>query len=218
MKKYLSIFFFILFFTTTSHSKIIDNIAKNLMETENISFIFSQKTGEIVEEGTCIIVFPKKMKCTYISDDGKEFYVKNNDAAIIKHKYKIKYNYRITNTPFNVILDKNLLLDKIYQVNNVTVVGDDIIAQILLTNGNDLKVIFDQNSKNLKGWETTSMDQKKVVFRINEVRLPVPGPISRIVLSFITAEFTIISNIFLSIKKFWPKLFFALINFYPKIK
>ena len=102
------------------------------METENISFIFSQKTGEIVEEGTCIIVFPKKMKCTYISDDGKEFYVKNNDAAIIKHKY--------------------------------------IIAQILLSNGNDLKVIFDQNSKNLKGWETTSMDQKKVVFRINEVK------------------------------------------------
>ena len=170
MKKYLSIFFFILFFTTTSHSKIIDNIANNLMETENISFIFSQKTGEIVEEGTCIIVFPKKMKCTYISDDGKEFYVKNNDAAIIKHKYKIKYNYRITNTPFNVILDKNLLLDKIYQVNNVTVVGDDITAQILLPNGNDLKVIFDQNSKNLKGWETTSMDQKKVVFRINEVK------------------------------------------------
>ena len=68
------------------------------------------------------------------------------------------------------ILDKNLLLDKIYQVNNVTVVGDDIIAQILLSNGNDLKVIFDQNSKNLKGWETTSMDQKKVVFRINEVK------------------------------------------------
>ena len=63
MKKYLSIFFFILFFTAKSHSKIIDNIAKNLMETENISFIFSQKTGEIVEEGTCIIVFPKKMKC-----------------------------------------------------------------------------------------------------------------------------------------------------------
>ena len=62
------------------------------------------------------------------------------------------------------------MLDKIYQVNNVTVVGDDIIAQILLSNGNDLKVIFDQNSKNLKGWETTSMDQKKVVFRINEVK------------------------------------------------
>ena len=62
------------------------------------------------------------------------------------------------------------MLDKIYQVNNVTVVGDDIIAQILLPNGNDLKVIFDQNSKNLKGWETTSMDQKKVVFRINEVK------------------------------------------------
>ena len=98
-EKIFKYFFFILFFTTTSHSKIIDNIAKNLMETENISFIFSQKTGEIVEEGTCIIVFPKRMKCTYISDDGKEFYVKNNDAAIIKHKYKIKYNYRITNTP-----------------------------------------------------------------------------------------------------------------------
>ena len=62
------------------------------------------------------------------------------------------------------------MLDKIYQVNNLTVVGDDIIAQILLSNGNDLKVIFDQNSKNLKGWETTSMDQKKVVFRINEVK------------------------------------------------
>ena len=62
------------------------------------------------------------------------------------------------------------MFDKIYQVNNVTVVGDDIIAQILLSNGNDLKVIFDQNSKNLKGWETTSMDQKKVVFRINEVK------------------------------------------------
>ena len=58
-EKIFKYFFFHFIFTAKSHSKIIDNIAKNLMETENISFIFSQKTGEIFEEGTCIIVFPK---------------------------------------------------------------------------------------------------------------------------------------------------------------
>ena len=43
--------------------------------------------------------------------------------------------------------------------------------------------------------------------RIYDVKFPVPGPISRIILSFISVISEIFSKVFLSIKKFWPKLF-----------
>ena len=42
---------------------------------------------------------------------------------------------------------------------------------------------------------------------IENVRLPVPGPTSKIVLFLIFITLVIFSIIFLSIKKFWPKLF-----------
>ena len=52
---------------------------------------------------------------------------------------------------------------------------------------------------------------------IKEVRFPVPGPTSRTILSSIGTILAILSKIFLSTRKFWPKLFLALINFYPRI-
>ena len=46
------------------------------------------------------------------------------------------------------------------------------------------------------------------LLRICEVKFPVPGPISRMTsLGLISATSTILDNIFLSFKKFWPKLF-----------
>ena len=48
---------------------------------------------------------------------------------------------------------------------------------------------------------------------ICEVRFPVPGPTSSTDLFFISDTSNILLIIFWSIRKFWPKLFFAFITF-----
>ena len=64
MKKILS--FVILVLTTTqvlANSK--NNIIENLKNIENISFNFEQNINGKIENGECVIHYPKKIYCKY---------------------------------------------------------------------------------------------------------------------------------------------------------
>ena len=62
MLKYYFIFiFFILFSNAQASSKI--KIIKNLQNTKNLSFKFEQNINGKVENGNCIIQYPKKIYC-----------------------------------------------------------------------------------------------------------------------------------------------------------
>ena len=64
MKKFISIFFLILF-TTETPAQIKDQILLNLLNTNNISFNFEQNINGKIENGNCIVKYPKKIYCDY---------------------------------------------------------------------------------------------------------------------------------------------------------
>ena len=143
-------------------------IKNNILNTENLKFDFTQKTSKLVEKGICIIIFPGKMKCIYESEEGKELYVTNREIFLIKHKYQRKYNYRTANTAFEIILNKENLYNKINQVKDVVFKENIIIANITDIN-NSLSIFFDKKTKNLKGWKMISLDQKEILFEIDNI-------------------------------------------------
>ena len=64
MKKYsVSIFFILL--TNNTFASFKNNIIENLSNIENISFEFEQNTNGKIENGECIIKYPKKIYCEY---------------------------------------------------------------------------------------------------------------------------------------------------------
>ena len=60
MKKYL-LFIFLIFFTSKTAAEIKENIIQNLLNTNNISFNFEQNINGKIENGNCIIQYPKKI-------------------------------------------------------------------------------------------------------------------------------------------------------------
>ena len=64
MKKYYLILF-IFFPLTESAASIKSNIIKNLQNINNISFDFEQNINGKIEDGNCIIEYPKKIFCKY---------------------------------------------------------------------------------------------------------------------------------------------------------
>ena len=151
-----------------ANDNILMEIKNNILNTENLKFDFTQKTSKLVEKGICIIIFPGKMKCIYDGEEGKELYVTNREIFIIKHKYQRKYNYRTANTAFEIILNKKNLYNKINQVKDIEFKENIILIDITDIN-NSLTIFFDKKSKNLKGWKMISLDQKEILFEIDNI-------------------------------------------------
>ena len=81
MLKYYFIFiFFILFSNTNASNK--DKIIENLQNTKNLSFKFEQNINGKVENGNCIIQYPKKIYCKYIKNN--KILVSNGKSLVIK--------------------------------------------------------------------------------------------------------------------------------------
>ena len=115
--KYLFLLLYFFFISElNANDNILMQIKNNILDTQNLRFDFTQKTSELIERGTCVIIFPEKMKCIYEGKEGKELYVTNKEIFIIKHRFQRKYNYRTANTAFEIILNKDILYNKIIRL------------------------------------------------------------------------------------------------------
>ena len=111
MRSFIIIFCFIfLAKINNSIASTKNNIIQNLNEIANLSFKFKQNIDEKTEEGNCIIEYPKKIYCEYYNkkkilvSDGKNLVIQNLNSNQF-------YIYPIKKTAFNLILDKNFLID-----------------------------------------------------------------------------------------------------------
>ena len=59
------IYYYYYFFTTNTKHSIKENIIQNLKNINNISFNFEQNINGKIENGKCIIEYPKKIYCIY---------------------------------------------------------------------------------------------------------------------------------------------------------
>ena len=158
--KYIYIFFFVLI-SFNSNSSIKNAIKLKLENTNNINFNFVQKIENKIEKGNCTISYPKKIYCKY-DDIFEKVLVSNGRSLIINSKKITNYlRYNLKDTPLNMILDKEFLINKIKEINEVEE-NEEIYFIKINHNNNLITLFFNKDSYDLKGWTTTDIYQNKV--------------------------------------------------------
>ena len=97
MKKIL-IILIIIILHNFAHASPKENIIKNLKNINNLSFDFEQNVNGKIENGNCIIEYPKKIFCNYNNLNNK-LLVSNGKSLVIKTKGGSYYRYSIKKTP-----------------------------------------------------------------------------------------------------------------------
>ena len=166
MIKYLFILFFFLSINASLANKK-ENIINNLKETKNINFDFEQKVNEKNEKGNCVIEYPKKIFCEYTGSNNK-ILVSNGKSLVVKTSVSY-YRYPLEKTPLNLILDKNYLINKIYNLEE-RVIDESFINYKIDENGSEINIFFDNNSFNLIGWQTKDIYQNLNITFLSSVK------------------------------------------------
>ena len=166
MFKFLLIIFFS-FFTLSSNAEIRDKIIENLKNTNNLDFNFEQNINGKIEHGNCTIEYPKKIFCEYSKSKNK-ILVSNGKSLVIKTRVSY-YRYPIEKTPLNLILDKNYLINKIFDLEE-RIIDNNLINYKILDNDNEISIFFDKNTYNLIGWQNRDIYQNFNITFLSSIR------------------------------------------------
>tara|TARA_B100000035_G_C20931582_1_gene523276 strand:+ start:318 stop:863 length:546 start_codon:yes stop_codon:yes gene_type:complete len=161
----LLLIFFFTFLIFNSKADNRDKIIKNLNDTLNFSFQFEQNINGKIESGNCIIEYPKKMYCEY--DQNNKILVSNGKSLVIK-TISSYYRYPLKNTPLNLILDKNFLINKIYTLKE-NIIDKSYVNYTIIENGNKIDIFFDINSLELIGWQTKDIYQNSAFTLLSSI-------------------------------------------------
>ena len=155
MLKYFIILLFLFFFTNT-YANNKNRIIENLKNINNLNFKFEQNINGKIENGKCTIEYPKKIFCEYSKSNNK-ILVSNGKSLVVKTKASY-YRYPLEKTALNFILDKNFLINKIYDLEE-SIVDQSYINYTIMENDNEINIFFDNKTFNLIGWETKDIYQ-----------------------------------------------------------
>ena len=173
IKKKLFIFhilFIYLILVTAAFADLQKNIIDKLTSTKTLSFDFKQRISDKEETGVCFIKYPLLMKCNYKNLKQKTIISNGKSVAIIKKKYKKIYRYPIKSTPLFIILKKEKIIDLIRKHPPTEISVDLIKFEFIDKKKNKLKILFDKNSLEFKGWETKDAYSNNVSFIINNLK------------------------------------------------
>ena len=165
LKLYLIIIFFVLAFN--SNAEIKEKIIQNLKNTKNLDFKFEQNVNGKIENGNCTIEYPKKIFCEYARSNNK-ILVSNGNSLVIK-TISSYYRYPLEKTPLNVILDKNILINKIKSLKERTI-DNNLINFTIFENNNEISIFFDKQTYDLIGWQNTDMYQNFNITFLSSIR------------------------------------------------
>ena len=166
MLKYFLIFFLFLS-ASISNAGIKDKIVKNLKDTENLDFKFEQNINGKIENGTCTIEYQKKIFCEYSRSNNK-ILVSNGKSLVIKTRTSY-YRYPLEKTALNLILDKNFLINKIYDLEE-RIVDKNLINFTILDGDNEVNIFFDKQTYDLIGWQNTDIYQNFNITFLSSIR------------------------------------------------
>ena len=165
LKLYLIIIFFVL--TFNSNAEIKEKIIQNLKNTKNLDFKFEQNVNGKIENGNCTIEYPKKIFCEYARSNNK-ILVSNGNSLVIK-TISSYYRYPLEKTPLNVILDKNILINKIKSLKERRI-DNNLINFTIFENNNEISIFFDKQTYDLIGWQNTDMYQNFNITFLSSIR------------------------------------------------
>ena len=160
----ITIFFL---FTLNSNADVKKKIIQNLKNTKNLDFKFEQNVNGKIENGNCTIEYPKKIFCEYARSNNK-ILVSNGKSLVIK-TISSYYRYPLEKTTLNVILDKNILINKIKTLKERTI-DNNLINFTIFENNNEISIFFDKQTYDLIGWQNTDMYQNFNITYLSSIR------------------------------------------------
>ena len=150
---------------SSPNKKLIDN----LTETNSLSFLFKQKINKKIEEGKCLVKYPKLMHCYYSNKAKKELISDGHTFAIYKKRYNKIYLYPLITLNLKHFLNKNFILDQLLNTKPYKI-GDKIIEFEIYNKKQKLNVFFNRKTSNIAGWKTIDIFQNDVEFTIYNVK------------------------------------------------
>jgi len=153
--------------TNNSFAEIKDQIIKDLENTTNISFNFEQNINGKIENGNCIIQYPKKIYCNYDLANQK-ILVSNGNSLVIKTNTSY-YLYPLERTPLNLILDKKFLVNKIKE-SDERIIDEKFVNYKFIEKDNEINIFFNKESYNLIGWQTLDVYQNLSITYISKIK------------------------------------------------
>ena len=168
-KNYIFFFFFLINLNSANASPNIE-IANNFKKINSLKFSFVQKVdNNNSEKGECIILYPKKIFCSY--DDIYNKILVSNGKSLIINSDKITnyFRYPLSQTPLNLILDKKFIISKIYELKEDLNYPFFYVFNVNYKNVS-IKVFFDKKNLDLIGWETKDIYQNIIQTFISDVQ------------------------------------------------
>ena len=166
MKKlYFIIIYFSIISSVTASDK--ENIIEKFSNIENVSFDFEQNINGKIENGNCIIEYPKKIYCKYNLSNQKVL-VADGKSLVIK-TLSSYYFYPLEKTPLDTILNKEYLIKKITNLDQRDI-GDNYINFNFVENENEINLFFDKKTFNLIGWQTVDIYQNVSITYLSSIK------------------------------------------------
>ena len=166
--KFYKIFFFGLFllfsFNLSADEKT--KIVNQLKSLNSLEFTFSQVINDKTEKGSCLLEFPGKLKCEYFDEKKKELVINKKRLAITQKRYNKTYYYPISKSPFLNILYKEKLLE-IVKAGEIE--KENQIIKLTYLDENEINVLFDRKTLDLKGWKIIDQYNNNINFSLNIV-------------------------------------------------
>ena len=166
MIKYLYIFIIFLF-NINSNANNKESIIKNLENTKNFNFDFEQNINQKIEKGNCIVDYPQKIYCEYAGGNDK-ILVSNGKSLVIKTRVSY-YRYPLNKTPLFLLLDKNFLINKIYDLEE-RIIDNSLINYTIKEDDQEINIFFDDRTFNLIGWQTKDVYQNLNITFLSSIK------------------------------------------------
>ena len=158
---------FLLISTINTFANDKEKILNNLKNTKNLNFQFEQNINGKIESGNCTIEYPKKIFCKYHNSNNK-ILVSNSKSLVVK-TISSYYHYPLKKTLLNLILDKNFLINKIYNLEE-RIIDESYINYTIIENDNEINIFFDNRTFNLVGWQTKDIYQNLNITFISSIK------------------------------------------------
>tara|TARA_B100001769_G_scaffold245587_1_gene215491 strand:+ start:104 stop:661 length:558 start_codon:yes stop_codon:yes gene_type:complete len=163
-KQFLVLVFIIISTNISANEK--SKIISQLNNLNSLEFTFNQLINDKTEKGSCLLEFPGKLKCNYFDDKKKELVINNKKLAITQKRYNKTYHYPISKSPFLNILYKDKLLEI---VRSGKLKLNDKIIKLVYLGDNEITVLFDSATLDLKGWQIIDQYNNNINFYLNIV-------------------------------------------------
>ncbi len=157
---------FIILFSSNLWASQKNQIIDQLNKLSSLEFTFNQMVNEKLENGSCLLEFPGKLRCEYFDKKQKELVINNRKLAITQKRYNKTYHYPISRSPFLNILYKDKLLE-IIESGKIEIT--DKIIKLIYLDDNEITIFFDKKTLNLRGWQIIDQYNNNIDFSLNIV-------------------------------------------------